>query len=108
MTHLEIMITDPAVDVFRLTRIGDKETYGATPVITGLRCQIIPATNDILAVYPDIPAYQLFEIYFFKNQTIKNGDKLKSGSTEYIVRGVAQAVDNKYMTYQRIVGEKVV
>ena len=46
MTHLEIMITD-TVDVFRLTRTGDKETYSATPVIAGLRCQIIPATNDI-------------------------------------------------------------
>ena len=107
MTHLEIMITD-TVDVFRLTRTGDKETYSATPVIAGLRCQIIPATNDILGVYPDVPAYQLFEIYCFKNVEIKHGDKFKSGSIEYIVRGVAQSVDNKYMTYQRIVGEKVV
>ena len=107
MSNLDILITD-TVDVFRLTRVGDKESYGLTPVITGLRCQILPASNDILAVYPDIPAYQLYEIYFFKNTLVKNGDKLKSGSIEYILRGVPQAVDNKYMTYQRLVGEKVV
>ena len=102
-----LLITDTC-DLYRLVRIGDKESYGGTPILTGLKCQIMPASSDILAVFPGEPSYQLYEIFMYSMDTIKNGDKLKSGSTEYIVRGVARTVNTSLLKYQQIVGEKVV
>lgn len=102
-----LLITDTA-DLFRLTRTGDKEQYGATPVRTGLKCQIMPASADILAVFPGEPSYQLYEIFTYDMDLIKNGDKLKSGATEYIIRGVPRTVKTSELKYQQVVGEKVV
>ncbi len=102
-----LLITDTA-DLFRLTRTGGKEQYGATPVRTGLKCQIMPASADILAVFPGEPSYQLYEIFTYDMDLIKNGDKLKSGTTEYIVRGVPRVVNTSELKYQQLVGEKVI
>ena len=101
------LITD-TVDIFRLERTGNTEAYGPTPVVTGIDCGIFPAGNDILAVYPGMPSFAIFEIYVYEPTTIQNGDKLNSGGTEYIVRGTPQVIDNRYMFTQRLVGEKVV
>ena len=68
----------------------------------------MPASSDILAVYPGEPSYQLYEIFTYDMGLIKNGDKLKTPSTDYIVRGEPQKVDTTLLKYQRIVGEKVV
>jgi hypothetical protein len=68
---IEILITD-VVDVYHLTRTGNKETYPLTPDITGLNSQIVPASEDILAVYPGVPAYRLYEVFLFVNNPIKN------------------------------------
>lgn len=103
---IEALITD-VVDIYRLTRTGDKEEYALTPEYTGLNAQILPATEAILAVYPGLPAFSLFEIYLFVNNPIAVGDKIISGGNEYMVRGVSYAVDTSYMTYQQIVGQKV-
>lgn len=102
-----LLITDIA-DLFRLTRTGDKESYPLTPERTGLRCQIMPASADILAVYPGEPSYQLYEIFTYDMDLIKNGDKLKTPAADYIVRGEPQKVNTALLKYQRIVGEKVV
>ncbi len=102
-----LLITDTC-DLYRLVRVGDKESYGGSPILNGLKCQIMPASSDILAVYPGEPSYQLYEIFTYSMDTVKNGDKLKSGSTEYIVRGVARTVNTPLLKYQQLVGEKVV
>jgi hypothetical protein len=101
------VITD-TVSVYRLARTGDNEDYGATPVLTGLDCGIFPAGTEILAVYPGQSSYALHDIYVYEVCDLKNGDKLKSGSKEYIIRGVPQVVNNRHMYYQRLVGELLV
>jgi len=100
-------ITD-TVDVFRLTRTGNKDAYGVTPVLTGLDCTITPAGSDIVAVYGGNPSLAMYEIFTGEAVTLKNGDKLVSGSTEYIVQGVPQVVDNRYMYYQKMIGVQAV
>ncbi len=102
-----LLITDTC-DLYRLIRTGDKEGYDNSPILTGLKCQIMPASSDILAVFPGEPSYQLYEIFMYSMDPIKNGDKLKSGLTEYIVRGVARTVNTSLLRYQQVVGEKVV
>jgi hypothetical protein len=95
-------------DVYRLTRTGDMESYAVPAVITGLRCGIFPASTDVLAVYPGESSFQLYECYIYKTVTIKNGDKFKSSGDEWIVRGVPQVFNTNYLSYQRVILEKVV
>lgn len=98
-----------SVSVYRLLKTGNKEDYGTTPTATGLDCGIVPAGNDIVAVYPDIPAYALYEVYVHESFSFKIGDKLVDvSSNEYILRGVPQVYDLSYGYYQRLVCEKVV
>jgi hypothetical protein len=100
------LITD-TVSVYRLTRTVNKEAYGASPVITGLDCQIVPAGTEVLAIYGGNPSYSLFEIYFDENVTLKNGDKLVSGATAYVVRDVPMRVENRLLSYTKVVAEVV-
>ncbi len=102
-----LLITDTA-ELYRLTRTGDKESYPVSAERTGLQCQIMPASSDILAVYPGEPSYQLYEIFTYEMGVIKNGDKLKTSSADYIVKGEPQTVNTPLLKYQRMVGEKVV
>lgn len=106
LNELKIDITNK-IDVYRLTRTGDDEEYGGSPVITGLDAQIIPASNDIAIFYPDIPTHQLFDMFIFTTDDIKNGDKFTDGSSEWIIRGVSFKISN-LMTYQRLVGQQIV
>lgn len=96
------------VSVYRLTRNGGKEEYAATPIATGIDCGIVPASNDILAVYPGEAAYSLHEVFIYEPVGFKLGDKLVSGSEEYILRGVPQVYDNQYIYTQHLICEKVV
>jgi hypothetical protein len=96
------------VDVYRLTIVSGKESYALTPVRTNLDVGVFPAGPEVLAVYPGVSSYQLYDIFIYEDVTLLNGDKLKSGSDEWIVRGVPQKFSNPYISYQRIVGEKVV
>jgi hypothetical protein len=100
--------TTHKVSVFRLVETAGQEEYGADPVYTGLDVGIFPASADILAVYPGEASYQLYEIFVYEPAVIKNGDKLVSGSDEWIVRGAPQVFDFPQISYQRLVGEKVV
>lgn len=96
------------VSVFRLKRTGNKEEYDTTPIATGIDCGIVPASNDILAVFPGEPSYSLHEVFVYEPVTFKLGDKLTSGPEEYILKGVPQVYDNQYMYVQHLVCEKVV
>lgn len=94
--------------VYHFLRAGDNENYETTPTAEGLRAQILPAGTDIVVFYPDIPAYQLWDIFIFDQTTIQNGDKLvDEDNNEYIVKGVSFKVNEIYMTYQRIAGQKI-
>ena len=46
--------------------------------------------------------------YLSEFVALKNGDKLRAGDKDYIVRGVPQVVDNRFMYYQKVIGELVV
>lgn len=97
-----------SVDIYRLVRSGNTEQYDSTPVYTGIECGIFPASTDILAIYPSESAFALFEIYIYETVTLKNGDKLKVGSSEWIVRGVPIVYETNQMYYTRVIGEQVV
>lgn len=96
------LITD-TVAVYRLTRSGNQESYGASPVITGLDCQIVPASNELLAIYGGNPSFALFAIHFDENVEVQTGDKLVSGSTAYIVRDVPMRVENRLLSYTKVI-----
>lgn len=96
------------VDVFRLTRTGNTDAYGASPVATGVDVSITPAGTDIVAVYGGNPAVALYEVYCFENVTLKSGDKLKEGSKEWVIRGDPQVIENRFLSYRRAVAEVAV
>ena len=96
------------LDVYRLTRSGNNEQYDLSPVYSGIECGIFPASPDVLAVYPGESSFALFEIYIYENVALKNGDKLKYGSVEWIIRGVPQVYDTNQLFYVRAIGEQVV
>ena len=101
-------MTTHLVDVYRLAVASSKEGYGASPVITGLDVGIFPAGTDIVAVYGGESAFQLYDVYVYESATLKNGDKLKSGTDEWIIKGVPQVFSTPYLSYQRLICEKVV
>jgi hypothetical protein len=101
------LITD-TVSVYRLARTGAKEAYAVDPALTGLDCQITPASTETLAVYGGNPSYSLYELYFDENVQLKNGDKLTTlTGTAYIVRDVPMRVENRLLSYTKIVAEVV-
>jgi len=95
------------VDVYRLTKTGSTESYSATPTITGLDCAILPASTEIIAIYPGENAFALHDIFFDEPADLKTGDKLTSGASEWIIRGVPQVFDNDYGYAVHCVGEKL-
>jgi hypothetical protein len=103
-----VQMTTHLVDVYRLALSSSKESYGGTAVITGLDVGIFPAGNDIVAIYGGESAYQLYEVYVYESAVLKNGDKLKSGTDEWIIQGVPQVFSTPYLSYQRLLCEKVV
>jgi len=102
------MLPTHTVDVYRLTKTGNNQEYDPTAVITGLDSTIFPAQTDILAVYPELPAYATYEVFVYQPVTLENADKLKSGDDEYIIRGVPTVYDTSLAYYQRMVAEKVI
>jgi ketol-acid reductoisomerase len=102
-----VVVTD-TVSVYRLTRTGNKEGYGGSPVLTGLACQIIPASTEVLAIYGGNPSYALFEVCFDADVTIRSGDKLVSEEgVEYIVRDVPMPIKTPYLAFTKAVAEVV-
>ena len=104
---MHFLITDTA-SVYRLERTGSKEAYGASPVVSGLDCQITPASSDILAIYGGNPGYALYQIFFTENVTLKPGDKLVSNDIEYIVKDVPMRNENRLLSFTKVVAEVVV
>lgn len=104
--ELKIHLTD-SINVYRITRVGNTESYGVSPILSGIDAQITPAGNDILALYPDVPVVQLFDCFIFQNDEIKNGDKFVSGAKSWIVRGVSYKIDGPLMIFQRIALQQI-
>ncbi len=101
---MQLPITD-IVNVYRLTRTGNKEAFGQDPVATDLDCSIVPASTDIVALYGGNLSLALYEIFFSENVEVLNGDKLVSGAKEYIVRGTPMAINNRFLSCTEVVGE---
>lgn len=95
-------------DVYRLTRTGNRDAYGDDPVIEGLDISVVPAGTDIMAVYGGGETFALFEIYTGEKVTLKNGDKIVSGSQSWIVKGVPAQIDNHLMAYTMVIGQEAV
>lgn len=93
-------------NVHKFIKTGDTESYDATPLYTGVDACVVPASTDILAVYPGVASYQLFEIHVFENVVLKNGYKLKNDSEEYIIRGEPMKVENIYLSFIKVIGER--
>jgi hypothetical protein len=100
--------TTHVFSVYPFKKTGNTEEYDTTPLYTGVDAAVVPASTDILAVYPGISSFQLNEIFIYENVDLKNGYKLVSGSEEYVVRGQPMKVDNAYMYYTHVVGERVI
>lgn len=96
------------VDVYRFERTGNSDKYGSTPVYEGLDCQITPAGEEITAIYGGNLAYQLHEIYFTEEVTLQNGDKLKGGGREFIVREAPERYETPFLSHTRVIVEEVV
>lgn len=101
------LLINDTVDIYRLNRTGDKESYDVTPVLSSIKAQVIPASSEILAVFPGQPSYQLYEIFIYEMTPIENGDKLIGALGEFIVRGEAQIVNTSVLKFQQLVGEMV-
>lgn len=95
-------------NAYRFLKSGSTEEYNATPTYQNIDCLVVPASTDIIMTYQGVPGFQLYEITTQENVELKNGDKLVSGSEEYIVKDVAQRVENVYMFYVHVVGQKKV
>jgi hypothetical protein len=104
---IEFLHINDTFSIYRLTRTGDKEAYGASPVLTGVKAQVIPASAELLAVYPGESSYQLHEIFVYEMGLIKNGDKLVGSQGSFIVKGEPQKVITAILKFQQMVGEKV-
>lgn len=99
------MITDIG-NTYRLQKTGTTESYGADPVYEKVNYTVVPASADIMSVYPGIPGYQLYELFTPDNVAHKNGDKIiMQDGTEYIVKGVPVVIKNRYINNTRIVGQ---
>lgn len=104
---IDFLHINDTFSIYRLTRTGDKEAYGGTAVRTGVKAQVIPASAELLAVYPGQPSFQLYEIFVYDMNLIENGDKLIGSQGEFIVRGEPQKVKTSVLNFQQMVGEKV-
>ena len=94
-------------DVYHLTTTNDTASYELTPSITQLNASIYPAGTDILMTFPGIPAYSAYQMLVWDDVEIKNGDKIISGSEEWIVRGVPRIFNDMTMYVQDIIVERI-
>lgn len=94
-------------DVYRFTRVGDADSYGATAVYTGLDCQITPAGAELVALYGGNLSHQLYEVYFTEDVTLQVGDKLTAAGKDYIVREAPERFDTPFLAHTRVLAEGV-
>jgi hypothetical protein len=100
---MKILHTD-TVDIYRLADTGSQEEYGDDPVLVELSCQIVPASEDIIAIYGGGQVFSLYEIYFDQAIDLETGDKIVSGAKEYFVRDAPMKVESSLLTYTRVIG----
>ena len=93
-------------DIYRLVRVGNRDTYGDDPVYSGIAFQILPAGPEIEAVYGSGPTFSLYELYTGKDVTLKNGDRITSGDESWIIKGEPQVVTYPHVKYVHVRGQK--
>ena len=103
-----LTVTD-TVSVYQFTRTGSKESYSASPAYQNQDVCISPMGTDIQPS-GDVPAFQLFEIFFYDVTCIlHNADKIvtQDGVT-YILDGVPYKINNQFLKYIRCMAKQVV
>jgi hypothetical protein len=101
-------ITD-VVSIYKQIRTGNKEAYAATPAYTNVNSCISPTGTDIQPSEGGIASYQLFEIFIWDTTVqISNGDKLVSGSTNYLVTGSPNTYSNRYVQGIRTLAKVII
>ena len=60
------------------------------------------------ALYEGSPTFELVEITMSEPVTLENGDKLTTGAKEYVIKGVPQVVENRWINVQKVLGVMVV
>ena|SRR6266436_4747302 len=102
--------TTDTASIYHLIRTGGNESYSNTPAYQNVNCGITPASTDIQVTYGGMEGFQLYEIFIWDiTLSIKNGDKIVTqAGVVYLVSGVAQIVNNKYLQFIKVVGRMVV
>lgn len=96
--------TTNLVNIYQFQRTGAKEDYPASPNYNQVNACITPAGTDLIMTYGGEAGFQLYEIFVY-DMTIqfKNGDKIvDEAGHKYLVQGVAQVVNNRYMSYTKL------
>lgn len=102
--------TTDTVSIYQFKRTGNTEAYNSTPAYTNINAGITPAGTDIQLTYGGMEGYQIYEIFIWDSTLLlKNGDKIVTeAGVAYIVAGVPQLVNNRYLQYIKVVGRLVV
>lgn len=97
------------VDVYRFIENASKEQYGNTPAITNLEVCILPMDAAMAALAGSgESAFQMYDVYIYTDAVIHSGDKLISGTDEWIVKGVPQKFTSLLQTYSHVQAVKVI
>ncbi len=95
------------LDLYHLTKVSGKVNYPANADESDIEATVQPAGGDIISVFPDVPAFQMYVVYIYNTDvTIKNGDKLTDGTDTFIIKDVAEVFRTAYLSYQRVLGQK--
>lgn len=88
------------ISVYRFVTQNNKDGHSSSPAYTGVGVTIVPASNDIVAMYGQ-PAHIMFTLYVDREMTFTTGDKIVAGTDVWYVRGTEQ----KYMAWGLVVLE---
>lgn len=101
-------ITD-VVTIYKMVRDGDIESYETSPTYTLKNACISPTGQDVQTGEGGVYSYQLFEIFIWDvTVDLRNGDKIVSGNTEYLVTGTPNTHNTRYMQGIRTLAKVIV
>jgi hypothetical protein len=104
-----MLLLNATVAVYRLTKVGYKDSYPVTPTITGMSVSIVPASEEALKLFPSSTQYAQFQVFTENLDTLKTGDKIiNAEDREWILSGVGERYDlGLGLDYQWFMAEQV-
>lgn len=97
------------VSIYHSVRTGNKKAYGGSPLYSNVDATISPTGTTIAMSDGGVGAYELFEIFIYDTTlSIVTGDKVVTPSVTYLVDGVPSVVDNRFMSYIKLLARVVV